>query len=448
MNEVAKNTDIENKPGYKKTRLGWIPEEWEVKKLTEITLKIGSGITPKGGSEVYTKNGHPFIRSQNVGWGNLLLDEIAHIPDEIHQDMISTALKKNDVLLNITGASIGRSTVVTEEVQGGNVNQHVCIIRPDHSKIDHKYLNSFLISWNGQKQVESFQAGGNRQGLNFHQIGLFKIPLPPLPEQKKIAEILSTWDRAIETLEQLIAKKEELKRGLMQQLLTGKTRFPEFEGEWEEVPVGKVFEFLRSISVSRSDLQENGSRDAVLNLHYGDLHVKYNSKTTLDVGNSHDIPAIVNGYGYPSNIDYAKDGDVIIVDASEDCEGVGECVELKNIGDKKLTAGLHTFLLRDKKDVTVNGFRSLIFEQPEVKKQLKRVVTGSNVYGLSKTNLAIIPISIPSKDEQKKIVEVLQAVETEINDLKSMEEVLKLQKKGLMQQLLTGKTRVKTSNID
>lgn len=228
----------------------------------------------------------------------------------------------------------------------------------------------------------------------------------------------------------------------MQELLSGKTRFPGLEGEWEEVSVGKVFEFLRSIPVSRKDLQKNRLEDSVLNLHYGDLHVKYNSNTTLDVSNSHDIPVIVNGYSYPSNIDYAKDGDVIIVDASEDYEGVGECVELKNIGDKKLTAGLHTFLLRNKKEVTVNGFRSLIFEQPEVKKQLKRVVTGSNVYGLSKTNLAKIPIFLTSKDEQRKIVAVLQAVETEINDLKSMEEVLRLQKKGLMQQLLTGKTRV------
>ncbi|MCC5934805.1 MAG: restriction endonuclease subunit S [Balneolales bacterium] len=433
-----------NRNGYKKTKLGWIPEEWEVNNLSDITIKIGSGITPKGGSKVYSNQGHPFIRSQNVGWGILFLDDIAHISEKIHQEMISTALKKNDVLLNITGASIGRSSIVTDEIEDGNVNQHVCIIRPNHTKVNYKYLNSFLISRNGQKQIESFQAGGNRQGLNFQQIRHFKIPTPPLHEQKKIAEILSTWDRAIETLEQLIAQKEEFKRGLMQQLLTGKTRFPGFEGEWEEVKIGDIFQFMRSIAASRDELTDQDNDNQILNLHYGDLHVKYSSQTMLDVSNDATIPALASDFQTATKIDEAQDGDIVIVDASEDYEGVGECLELTNIGDKIITAGLHTFLLRDKHNAMVDGFRGLVFQQPSVKKQLKRIVTGSNVYGLSKTNLAKVTVMLPPKSDQRKIVATLQSAEKEIRELREMEEIYKVQKKGLMQQLLTGKTRVNT----
>jgi type I restriction enzyme, S subunit len=100
--------------------------------------------------------------------------------------------------------------------------------------------------------------------------------------------------------------------------------------------------------------------------------------------------------------------------------------------------------LRDKLDLTVEGFRSLIFEQPKVMKQLKRLVTGSNVFGLSKSNLAKVVIDLPSKEEQRKIVETLQGIESEIGSLIVMRGQFEFQKKGLMQQLLTGKTRVKS----
>lgn len=233
----------EKKDGYKKTRLGWIPDEWQVKKLSDLTSKIGSGTTPLGGSKVYTTKGHPFIRSQNIGWGRLLLEDIAYIPDDIHDSMSSTELQLNDVLLNITGASIGRSALVNDKIDKGNVNQHVCIIRVNKSLLNERFLNIFLISRGGQKQIEMLQAGGNRQGLNFQQIGLFKIPLPSINEQKNIVEVISSWDEAISKIEKLIKAKKRYKKGLMQRLLSGKVRFLEFEGEdWVEVKLGEVFD--------------------------------------------------------------------------------------------------------------------------------------------------------------------------------------------------------------
>ena len=136
---------------------------------------------------------------------------------------LSSKLQENDVLLNISGASIGRSTVVSKNILPANVNQHVCIIRTIE-RINAAYLSSYLISEGGQNQIFRLQAGGNREGINFQEIRSFKIPLPSIQEQQKIAAILSEVDAKIEREESQKAYLEKLKKGLMQQLLTGKKR--------------------------------------------------------------------------------------------------------------------------------------------------------------------------------------------------------------------------------
>ena len=118
-----------------------------------------------------------------------------------------------------------------------NVNQHVSEIRTDPKRLDPYFLNSYLLSA-AQKQIDSFQAGGNRQGLNYSQIRSFLIPRPPLAEQRAIAEALSGVDGLLAALEALIAKKRAVKQAAMQQLLTGKSRLPEFSGMWETKRIG------------------------------------------------------------------------------------------------------------------------------------------------------------------------------------------------------------------
>ena len=210
--------------GYKQTKFGLIPEDWEVTNIGELTIKVGSGITPTGGNRVYKQEGRPFIRSQNVGWGCLLLDDIAFIDEETHSRFPETEIKINDVFLNITGASIGRSSVADFRVEGGNVNQHVCIIRTNECLLVPHYLNLILLSSLGQKQIDNFQAGGNRQGLNFSQVRSIFIPLPHPPEQTAIASILSDMDTEIAAIEQRRNKTRDLKQAMMQELLTGRIR--------------------------------------------------------------------------------------------------------------------------------------------------------------------------------------------------------------------------------
>lgn len=162
---------------------------------------------------MYKTNGYPFVRSQNVGLGHLILDDIAFIDEETHLRQKSTELKLEDVLLNITGASIGRSALVNEQVVGGNVNQHVCIIRTKENLIS-SFLCNFLLSNYGQRQIDSFQAGGNRQGLNFEQIKSIKIAIPSTKEQTKVAKLLQLIEERIATQNKIIDKLQSLIKGL------------------------------------------------------------------------------------------------------------------------------------------------------------------------------------------------------------------------------------------
>ena len=187
--------------------------EWKKCIIGELTTKVGSGVTPRGGEAVYKSEGHPFVRSQNVGLGHLILDDIAYIDEDTHQRQKNAELQLDDVLLNITGASIGRSALVNQQIVGGNVNQHVCIIRAN-KKLIPSFLCNFLLSQYGQKQIESFQAGGNRQGLNFEQIKSIKIGLPSVEEQKKIADLLLLIEQRIITQNKIIEKLQSLIKGI------------------------------------------------------------------------------------------------------------------------------------------------------------------------------------------------------------------------------------------
>ena len=192
--------------------------EWEKCKLGELTTKVGSGSTPKGGNAVYTSVGHCFVRSQNVGMGYLILDDIAHIDDDIHQKHKATELKEDDVLLNITGASIGRTAIATKEIEGGNVNQHVCIIRAN-SKVSPKFLCNYIQTKKIQNYIQSLQTGGSREGLNFEQIRSFPISLPSIAEQNKIAQLLEKLNERIAIQNKIIEDLKKLKSAISKKLL-------------------------------------------------------------------------------------------------------------------------------------------------------------------------------------------------------------------------------------
>lgn len=206
--------------------IGEIPEGWEVKKIKHVTNKIGSGVTPSGGGTTYLEEGIPLLRSQNIFFDSIELDGVAFISNKVHQSMSNSQVFKGDVLLNITGGSIGRCYFVNIDIPL-NVNQHVCILRPNN-KITTLYLNSLIASEIGQNQIWFHQQGGGREGLNFQALKNFSIPFPPLSEQKEISAYIETASQKIETAiglkQQEIEKLKEYKRSLINGVVTGKVR--------------------------------------------------------------------------------------------------------------------------------------------------------------------------------------------------------------------------------
>lgn len=205
--------------------LGDIPAHWELIKLKHLTLKIGSGVTPTGGAEVYQSKGVLFIRSQNVYNDGLRLDDVAYISDEIDNSMANSRVCKNDVLLNITGASMGRCCFV-ENIGRANVNQHVCIIRPLTNMISTKYLHLVLCSEIGQNQMELVQNGGNREGLNFENLKNFQITHISINEQTEIVNFIEAKtakiDKLVAEITQQIEKLKEYKTSVISEAVTGK----------------------------------------------------------------------------------------------------------------------------------------------------------------------------------------------------------------------------------
>ena len=206
--------------------LGEVPEHWEVTKLGYIAKKIGSGKTPRGGSEVYLKEGILFLRSQNVHDTGLMLGkkEAVYISVEIDSEMSATRVKPGDILLNITGASIGRTCIVPANFPRANVNQHVCIIRvPENLQY---YLSYFLKSVFVKSQIDAFQTGASREGLNFEQISKIVLCIPPKQEQQKIAAFLDKETLKIDTLiekcETAIELLKERRTALISAAVTGK----------------------------------------------------------------------------------------------------------------------------------------------------------------------------------------------------------------------------------
>jgi type I restriction enzyme S subunit len=408
----------ELKPGYKQTEVGVIPEDWEAARLGDKTTKVGSGITPTGGERVYKQEGRPFLRSQNVGWGTLILDDIAFIDEDTHAKFQDTEIEICDVFLNITGASIGRSAVADCRVKRGNVNQHVCIIRTNQVQLHPRFLNYFLLSTAGQKQIESFQAGGNRQGLNFGQIRSFLIPLPPTKaEQEVIAEALSDADALIESLEQLIAKKRHLKQGATQELLTGKKRLPGFSGEWEE----KRFADVAFPRRDRVDPRRTGVHEFCVELE----HIESASGVLLGSTSTGDQSSLKSVF---------RPGDVLF---------------------GKLRAYLRKYWLATRSGVCsteiwvfVPNDRLITTDYLfQLIKTDRFIEAASNAYGthMPRSDWNVVKnyeLPLPLLPEQAAIATILSDMDAEIAALEAKLAKARQIKQGMMQELLTGKTRL------
>lgn len=214
-----------------------LPRGWEWVRLNSLLQKIGAGSTPLGGREVYVPNGAKFLRSQNVWNDGLRLDGVAFIKPETHAKMNGTVVLPNDLLFNITGASIGRCAVVPSDFDEANVSQHVTIVRTVMPELN-EYLHKVLVSRHVQQAVMDVQVGVSREGLSIAKLGQFLIPVPPLAEQSRIVTRVEELMRLCDALE----AKGELEAAQHAQLvqtlmgaMTASTTPDELSDNWQRV---------------------------------------------------------------------------------------------------------------------------------------------------------------------------------------------------------------------
>jgi type I restriction enzyme S subunit len=292
-------------------------------------------------------------------------------------------------------------------------------------------------------QSYSYGLTSDRLRLYFKDFASIPFSVPSLPEQQKIASFLTTIDTRIQQLSRKLELLEQYKKGVMQQIFSQEIRFKpdsragsDEEGkdfpEWEEKEFGSVFDFLRTNSFSRKQLDyENGT---VKNIHYGDIHTKF--KSQFDPLQE-SVPFINEKIGLDNvpQKSFCKKGDLVIADASEDYKDIGKAIEVINLDGYKLVAGLHTILARDTKKQTVTGFKGYLMQSRYVRLQIMKLATGASVLGISKTNLSKIKIFLPSQFEQQKITDFLRAIDQKINLTKDQLDQTQTFKKGLLQQM-------------
>ena len=205
---------------------------WEISKLEEVTEKVGSGVTPRGGFNSYKSSGIPLIRSMNVHFDGLRLEGIAYLDDKQADELKNVEVKADDVLLNITGASIGCVTQALKELDGARVNQHVCIIRPI-PVLDPKFLCKYLSSPSIQAMIMDKEYGGTRQALTKQMILEFDIPIPPVNEQRrivaKIEALKARSQRVKEELEAIPALLDQFRQSVLAAAFRG-----DLTADWRE----------------------------------------------------------------------------------------------------------------------------------------------------------------------------------------------------------------------
>ena len=227
--------------------------------------------------------------------------------------------------------------------------------------------------------------------------------------------------------------------------LIPKLRFPSYSSEWHSYTLGEILTFYSTNSFSREKL--NYDTGSVKNIHYGDIHTKFPS--IVSVSDNKDIPFINNEIDLSkySEDQYLQNGDLIIADASEDYEDIGKAIEVKNIDDEKVLAGLHTILARDNNNITVNGFKAYLFSTNSLKTKIKIIANGISVLGISKNSLSKLTVNVPSKNEQNDVVDFISLIDNKIELLEQKHQYYLDFKKFLMQQIFAQKLRFKDDEI-
>lgn len=290
-------------------------------------------------------------------------------------------------------------------------------------------------------QTVDFQSHSGKSGVpgvNRNDVHQEFVHIPARrSEQEAIAKALLDADALIDSLEQLLTKKRQIKQGAMQELLTGKRRLPGFHEAWAPRSMANLFEFSGGLSASRDQLGDVGT----CYLHYGDIHLSNKTYIDLDLEH-HQMPRLEVDVRKVSHTALLQNGDVVFVDASEDDLGVSKHVVIQGQDARPLISGLHTIVAKPRTDELVDLYKRYCFQAPAVHEQFRFYAVGTKVSGVSKGNIGKIVLRVPSPAEQAEIAGCLSEIDSEICALEARLAKARDLKRGMAQALLTGRIRL------
>ena len=416
-------------------------------RIKDYTTKVGSGVTPRGGAETYLDEGIPLFRSQNVTNDGFLMDDIAFISEEVDESMKGTRVKPGDVLLNITGASIGRCYYTSEDFERGNVNQHVCIIRPKKNKVKPDYLHYCIISDKGQQQIDLTQTGANREGLSIEDIKSFSFDIPSISKQQHIVDYLDAKLGKIDARIAILEKQQDaytrLKKSVIHHAVTRgldpNVSLKDSGIEW----IGMIPEHWETKRI----------KDVVSDIFTGVSPVyEYendNKNYVFGQRNNQDYGIDLEGIKYAKDDffktrlpkEFLKYGDVLLNTLGGGSVGR---TGYYNIEDNIpiITDG-HVMIIRSK---TYNT-RYMYYYFCSRKERLEMMAIGStNQAFFNISDIRIISLPMPSLDEQQTIASYLDdkcaKIDVAIANICKQPDALKRLKRSLINEVITGQRAV------
>ena len=426
----------EVRPGFKLTEVGVIPEDWSCSDLRSLGQVVrGGSPRPAGDPRYFNGSFRPWLTVASLTGlpsSQLYVRRTATALTEAGAKR-SRELCKGTFILANSGFSLGIAKILDIDCCA---NDGIAAVIGLDESVCPPFLANFINSITDYLR-ETVATGNDQPNLNTDRIGRIYVPIPPLPEQQAAAEALADADALIEGLEALITKKRDIKHGAMQELVTGERRLPGFDGEWVTQLVGSIFDFGRSVPLSRAQLSTEGDVEYV---HYGDIHTRLPIHLDFQQTSMPGAPK-----GLCASATPLKVGDWVFADASEDYDGVAKAIEITRLPrDRCAVAGLHTFLLRERTQTFASGFKGYLSYASSFRSQVLRVATGMKVFGVSKAQMEAIELHFPPVlDEQRAIATVLSDMEAEILALEGKLAKARAVKQGMMQVLLTGEIRLK-----
>lgn len=421
--------------GYKKTEVGVIPEDWEVKSLDGICELIDgdrSSNYPSGDDIV--EHGILFLSTSNIKNNKLDYNNLRYITEEKFNSLRKGKLEKNDIIITLRG-TIGSVALFNDKnFETGFINAQMLIIRS--KLINSNYLHNYLTSIIFKKQLEIISSGSAQPQLTKRDLATVKIVVPPLKEQEKIAEIFSSVDSQIDDTEKLIEKTKELKKGLVKNLLTKgighsefkKTEVGEIPASWE---VKKLEDVSERVCVGFvGSCNEHYTLDTLNGIPM--VRTTNMSKGILDLDDVKYVTEEFHNRNIKSQLKY---GDILVARHGENGKA---CLYSLN----SEANCLNIVIVRPNNNLILSKFLLEVMNSDITIKQINLSTVGSVQNVLNTKTISNLKVIIPCMKEQEKIAQILSSVDIEIEVYETRKQKLEELKKGLMQQLLTGKIRV------